>query len=142
MTQLETGLSGELRHRVVRGDTAAEWGNEIEVLSTPVLLWLGEMACIKALEGHLPPGEMTLGAAHETGHLAPTPEGFWVTVRATLVKVEGRRLTFQVEAHDGVDSVMEGLHVRYRVARDRFVDRVRQKAAQRDSAQEVGPCQT
>ncbi len=61
-------------------------------------------------------------------HLAPTPVGGRVTASARLVSVEGRRLTFKVEAHDELEKVAEGTHVRAIVDLDRFQRRVRDKA--------------
>lgn len=136
--QLETGLTGELLHEVDRGDSAATWGNDLEVLATPVLLWLGEMACVQALEGVLESGKMTVGAAHDVEHLAPTPVGASLTVRATLVQVEGRRLRFQLWASDGTDVVLRGTHDRVVIDRTPFLARIQKKRpALREMAAEV-----
>jgi alkylation response protein AidB-like acyl-CoA dehydrogenase/predicted thioesterase len=121
------GLTGEIVHEVRRDDTAAEWGNELEVLATPVLLWLAEVACMRALDGLLGADEMTLGGAHDVAHLAPTPLADAVRVRATLTEVEDGRLTFAVSAADGEETVLEGTHTRFVVDRDRFLRRVESK---------------
>ena len=132
------GLTGELLHEVDRGDSAATWGNDLEVLATPVLLWLGEMACVQALEGVLESGKMTVGAAHDVEHLAPTPVGASLTVRATLVQVEGRRLRFQLWASDGTDVVLRGTHDRVVIDRTPFLARIQKKRpALREMAAEV-----
>ena len=43
------------------------------------------------------------------------------TVHFELQKVEGRRLTFAVRAHDGIDAICEGTHERFVIDRERFV---------------------
>ena len=121
------GLVHELVHQVERTDTADAWGNELDVLATPVLLWLAEVASMHAVDGVLAEGEMTVGAEHAVKHLAPTPLGDSVRVRATLAHVDGKRLTFEVVAADGMETVLEGTHTRYVVDRKRFRGRIDEK---------------
>jgi fluoroacetyl-CoA thioesterase len=61
-------------------------------------------------------------------HEAATPAGFEVTAKATLVAVEGRRLRFEVEAHDGVDLIARGTHARAVILRAKFDAKLREKA--------------
>lgn len=93
-----------------------------------MLLWLAEMACIQALAGQLTSTEMTLGISHANSHLAPTPIGASIVVRARLIAVEDRRLRFEVWASDGVDTILRGEHERAIVDRPRFVEKVARKA--------------
>jgi len=88
---------------------------------------------------HLATGQKTVGASISLDHLAATPPGMTVTVRATLVEVEGRRLTFEIEARDEVELVARARHVRYIIDAMRFEARVAQKGAQ---ARTVGAAQT
>lgn len=120
--------SARLAHRVTAKDTAAMWGNELDVLATPVLLGLAELACMRAIEP-LPPGQMTVGVGFDIEHLAPTPSGWNVTFEATLRGIDGRRLVFDVNAHDGVDVVLRGTHTRAVVDRQKFLSRVAAKTA-------------
>jgi fluoroacetyl-CoA thioesterase len=99
-----------------------------EVLATGFMVGLIEWACIEALRPHLDwPQEQSLGVLVNFSHLAATPPGLTVTVNVTLDKVEGRRLTFSVSAHDGVDKIAEGTHQRVVIDRDRFNARVAEK---------------
>jgi fluoroacetyl-CoA thioesterase len=63
-------------------------------------------------------------------HLAATPPGLTVTVDVRLEKVDGRRLSFSILAHDGVDKITEGTHERVVIDRARFLERVGAKAQQ------------
>lgn len=99
-----------------------------EVLATGFMVGLMEWACIEALRPHLDwPEEQSLGVLVHFSHLAATPPGLTVTVDVTLDRVEGRRLTFSVSAHDGVDRIAEGTHQRVVIDRDRFNAKVAEK---------------
>jgi fluoroacetyl-CoA thioesterase len=124
-----TGATAELTHVVAECDGANAWGNDLPVLATPVLLWLGELVCMRAVRDQLQDDEMTVGAAHDAGHLAPTPVGASVHVSARLTAVDGQRLRFEVAAEDDSELVYRGTHDRVVVSRSRFERRVAQKSA-------------
>ena len=65
----------------------------------------------------------------DVSHSAATPPGLTVTVRAKLAAADGRRLTFEVEAHDGVEVISRGRHERFVIDRRRFDANVARKAA-------------
>lgn len=100
-----------------------------EVFATAFMVGLLEWACIEAMAPHLDPGEQSVGTAIAVTHSAATPPGFTVTVDVTVTRVEGRRLTFSVRAHDGVESIGEGTHERFVIDRSRFDRKVQEKAA-------------
>jgi fluoroacetyl-CoA thioesterase len=54
--------------------------------------------------------------------------GMRVIARSELVIVEGRRLTFKVEAYDEREKIGEGTHVRAIINLNRFMARVADKA--------------
>jgi fluoroacetyl-CoA thioesterase len=98
------------------------------VLATGFMVGLMEWACIDALRPHLDwPHEQTLGTRVNLTHLAPTPPGFTVTVDVRLEQVEGRKLTFFVSAHDGIDRIADGTHERFVIDAARFNARVAEK---------------
>jgi len=109
---------------------AAEFQQMPAVFATGFLVGLVEWACLRAIEPHLDwPREQSLGTHVSLSHAAATPPGMTVTVRGTLVAVEGRKLTFEVEASDGVDVITHGTHERAVVDAERFRAAVRKKAA-------------
>jgi fluoroacetyl-CoA thioesterase len=102
-----------------------------EVFATGYLVGLLEWACIEALRPHLDwPREQSLGTRVNFSHLAATPPGLTVTVDVCLDKVENRKLSFTLTAHDGVDKIAEGTHERVVIDRARFLERVGAKAQQ------------
>jgi fluoroacetyl-CoA thioesterase len=98
------------------------------VLATGFLVGLMEWACAEALAPHLEDGEGSLGVHVDISHLSPTPPGLQVTVTAICTAVEGRRLSFTVSAHDGLDLIGEGRHQRIVVRWDRFNEKLAAKA--------------
>ncbi|MBI3903112.1 MAG: thioesterase family protein [Nitrosomonadales bacterium] len=106
-----------------------------EVLATGFLVGLLEWACIMAVKPHLDwPEEQSLGTHIDVSHEAATPPGLEVTVSVELIAVEGRKLTFAVSAHDGLDTISQGTHERFVIDKARFDSKVRDK---RDRKQAV-----
>jgi fluoroacetyl-CoA thioesterase len=100
-----------------------------EVFATGFLVGFLEWACIRAINGHLDwPNEQTVGTHIDVSHEAATPPGFEVTARVELIAVEGRKLVFLVEAHDGKDRISSGRHERVVINKDRFVAKVALKS--------------
>jgi fluoroacetyl-CoA thioesterase len=92
-----------------------------EVFATGFLVGLLEWACIKAINPHLDwPHEQTVGTHIDVSHDAATPTGFEVTARVELIAVEGKKLVFSVEAHDGVELISRGKHERFVINKEKF----------------------
>lgn len=92
-----------------------------EVFATGFLVGFLEWACIKAVNPHLDwPREQTVGTHIDVSHEAATPPGLEVTATVELIEVEGRRLVFAVEAHDGVDRISRGRHERFVIIKEKF----------------------
>lgn len=133
---LQPGIEYELRFRVPESKTvpalypeSPEFQEMPRVFATGFMVGLLEWACIKAVNPHLEwPEEQTVGTHIDVSHTAPTPPGLEVTVKVKLIRLEGRRLVFEVEAHDGLDSIAKGTHERFVIQRARFLDKVGQKA--------------
>jgi len=125
---LTPGLRGEARLVVTKEDTAQHLGSgNVAVLATPRMIALMENASVKTVDHLLPPGQATVGSEIRVHHLAATPQGMEVTVRSELVEVEGRRLTFKVEAFDEREKIGEGTHIRFIIDLDRFREKVEAK---------------
>jgi len=72
-----------------------------------------EVTCREFLLEHLDPGEDSVGTRVEIDHLAATLLGMEVEVSVSVAEVKGRAVTFAVEAHDGIDAVCRGKHMRF-----------------------------
>ncbi len=92
-----------------------------EVFATGFMVGFLEWACIKCVNPHIDwPIEQTVGTHVNVSHLAATPPGFEVTATVELIEVDGKRLVFSVEAHDGVDIISNGTHERFVINKERF----------------------
>jgi predicted thioesterase len=129
MNDLTTGLNAEISVAVTESDTAAKWGSGlVPVFGTPALVGLMEAAAVKALEGHLPEGQTTVGGHIDVHHLAATPVGMKVRARAELTAMDGRKLIFQIEAWDEVEKIGEAMHERFVIDKEKFIARAQVKS--------------
>lgn len=132
MEDIEPGLIGHAEMVVGTNDTAPRVGSgRIPVLATPMMINLMEEAALAAVEHLLPKGRQSLGTHIDVSHIAATPIGMKVRAEARLVGVEGRKLTFTIEAQDEQDVIGQARHERVVVTVDRFQVRVDEKAARR-----------
>jgi len=126
---LKTGLTGEADFVVGEEHTAPHVGSgRVHVLATPVMVNLMEAAALAAAERFLPAGHQSLGTHLDVRHIAATPVGMRVRARAELIAIDGRNLTFKVEAHDEREVIGDGTHVRVVVNVARFDQRAQAKA--------------
>jgi predicted thioesterase len=130
LSKLRPGLVGAADLRVGVEHTAPSIGSGvIPVLGTPVMINLMEGAALAAVEHLLPAGHQSLGIHLDVRHIAATPIGMRVRATAELTHVEGRTLTFRVEARDEREVIGDGTHQRVVVNVARFDQRVQQKAS-------------
>jgi fluoroacetyl-CoA thioesterase len=138
---LKPGLEYELVYRVPESKTvphlypeAPEFQVMPRVFATGFMVGLMEWACLLAILPHLDwPTEQTVGTHVNLSHSAATPPGLEVHAKVKLVQVDGRRLVFEIEANDGVDTICKGTHERFIINAPKFVEKVKAKvqAAQR-----------
>lgn len=130
---IPVGATGTVSIEVTRELTVAHLHPDMpEVYSTPMMIYLMESASAKAVAEYLPAGWVSVGVLVNIKHLAATPIGFIVTAKAEVVSVSDKSVVFNVEAHDGVDKIGEGTHMRALVEFKRFEQSTKSKAAQRD----------
>ncbi len=122
------GATGEADVTVTPDLTPREPGIP-PVYSTPMMIWLMEIASARAIQPFLPTGSTSVGTEVNVRHLAATPVGFIVKAISRVTAVNGRIVTFSVEAHDGVELIGEGIHTRAVIDVERFNKRVAAKSA-------------
>ena len=133
---LKPGLTHELKLRIPDSKTvpnlypeSPEFQAMPEVFATGFMVGLIEWACILAINPHLDwPAEQTVGIRINVDHTAATPPGFEVCAKVRLIEVDGRRLVFDAELHDGVDTISKGTHERFVINAEKFIQKVQQKA--------------
>ena len=131
MEEIVPGLIGQREMLVHEENTARHLGSgNVAVLATPEMIRLMEKTAVAAIDHLLPDGYRTVGVAVNVCHLAATPVGMSVRAQAELTAVEGRKLTFRVEADDEVERIGEGEHKRVIIDLERFKERVETKRGQ------------
>ena len=119
--KIQQGMAGSASTVVSREITVAHFHPEMpEVYGTPFMIYLMEVAASNAIQAFLPAGWISVGSEVNVKHLAATPVGRTVTANAIVESVNERIITFSVEAHDGVDRIGAGTHVRAVIDLARF----------------------
>jgi len=133
LANVTPGLTGAAEIVVGPEHTAPFVGSgRIAVLATPVMINVIEAAALAAVEHLLPGGHQSLGIRLDVSHTAATPVGLRVTATAEVVRVEGRTITFRVEARDELEPIGGGTHQRVVVSVARFDERVQHKLRRED----------
>ena len=123
------GTAAERTITVTREMTVAHFHDEMpEVFGTPIMIYHMEVTASDAIQNLLPEGWVSVGVVVNVKHLAATPVGMNVTLKAQVMEVTDHAITFSVEAYDEVEKIGEGIHVRAPVEMSRFVKRVQRKA--------------
>ncbi len=126
---IKVGLTNEKEWTVGEEHLASSISSGlVDALSTPSLVAFCEECARLIVDPMLEPGQKTVGTRIELRHLAATPPGMRVTVRAEIVEVNGRRLRFRVEAYDEVERIGEAEHERFIIDEGRFNRRLLEKA--------------
>lgn len=119
--KLTVGLSKVVSEIVSNDGTAKTVGSgSLDVYATPVMIARMEEAAATLTEEQLPEGYTSVGILMNVAHTSATPCGMKVSATAKLVKVEGKKLTFEVEAADEAGEIGRGIHERFIVESRRF----------------------
>lgn len=119
---LAPGLEAQYEREVPREWTIAHYDPALPaVLSTPAMIGMMEVAAAQAVQPVLPPGTLTVGTRIEVDHLKAASSGSRVAAKARLIEVNGKFLTFEVEARRGDELIGRGRVFRAVVERARFL---------------------
>ena len=124
MSQLTAGIKGKITITVdasVSAKMAAS--GEMDVFGTPYVIALMEQTADKSVRPYLEDGCATVGTLVNIRHTAATPMGMQVYAESELVEVDGRRLVFKVAVFDEVGQVADGMHERFIIFKDKFMQK-------------------
>ena len=128
---MNIGIKGYSETVVGPENTAASIGSGLlDVFSTPSMIALIENAAQESVAPYLEEGQGTVGIRLEVDHLAATPVGIKVHAETELIEIEGRVLTFRVEAYSDREKIGEGIHRRCIISSDRFLAKMNAKYAE------------
>ncbi|MEG1580057.1 MAG: thioesterase family protein [Bacteroidaceae bacterium] len=121
---MKIGLTHTSSTTVDETNTAQALGSgDMEVFATPAMIALMENAAMLSVFQSLPKGSTTVGAAIDAKHSRPSKIGAEIRATATLINIEGRKLTFRIKAEDSKEMIGEATHIRYIVDRERFLSK-------------------
>jgi fluoroacetyl-CoA thioesterase len=127
---IQPGMLREQTFTVDPENTAYHLGSGASrVLATPWMIAFMERTAHNLLTCCLPQGTSSVGTHLDVRHLAPTPQGGQVRIRAEVLSIEGLKVNFALEAWDAVEKVGEGFHERAVIDEARFLRRVEKKIA-------------
>ncbi len=125
---IETGMKITVEITVGANDTAKAVGSgTLEVLATPRMIALMEEAAYKCIGDELEAGMSSVGINMSVKHLSATPVGMKVYAIAQVVELDGRKVSFKVEAYDEAGLIGEGTHERFIVGEEKFVSKTYSK---------------
>ena len=125
---LEAGAATERKLIVDKERTISFLGEDLRIYATPRLVNDIEQTCLDYLLTFLDEGENTVGAAVDIRHVGATLLGMSVSIVATVTRIEGRSVTFNVEVRDDVELVATAAHTRVVVNVAKLRSRVQAKA--------------
>jgi predicted thioesterase len=126
---LAVGMTTTRRFDIDKESTISFMGDELRVYGTPMMARDIEITCLEMVLEHLDDGENTVGARIEVDHLGASLMDSWVDITATVVDVDGRRITLEAEVKDPLDTVGKAKHVRFVIDKERQKQRLQAKAA-------------
>ena len=125
---METGICGVQTIVVAEQQTAKYLGSgELAVFATPCMIALMENTAYRSVQPCLEPGQGTVGTLLNVKHLAATPVGMEVRCETKLIEVDRKRLVFEVKAFDACGLIGEGVHERFIVDNQRFMQKAQSK---------------
>lgn len=126
---LSVGMTHEVKIRTLPEHSAQVFYKNLpNVFATPFLGGLMERVSAELMNEHLEPGQQSVGISMNLKHTAATPLGMEVRVKTEIVAVEGKKLTFKLEAFDDAEKIGEATHERFIIQADKFNARVDEKA--------------
>lgn len=125
---LNIGIKGKETTIVDESNTAKTMGSgTLDVFATPAMIALMEKTAWKSVAEELDEGCGTVGIRLDITHDAPTPLGMNVTCESVLTGIDGRKLTFEVEARDERGKIGSGIHERFIIDNKKFQEKANQK---------------
>lgn len=128
MKDITIGLTGISELTVSENELAKNVGSgSLEVFATPVMIMLMEKAACSCITEYLEGDETTVGTEMNVKHTSATPKNMKVCAEAELLEVNGRELIFSVKAYDEAGDIGSGIHKRFLVYGDKFIQKTYSK---------------
>jgi predicted thioesterase len=129
------GTAKERKIRVKAGQTTSFLWEGENVFSTPSMISEMEETCRLLLKEEFLQDQAwdSVGTLVNVRHLKATPVGTEVKLKAKVINVNDRRITFEVDAVDKIEKIGEGLHERTIINVPEFRERFNKKLKKLES---------
>lgn len=126
---LQAGMTHQITLKTTPEHSARNfYPNLPDVFATPLLGGYMERVAAELIDEHLEAGQQSVGISMNLKHLAATPLGMEIRITAIITAIEGRKLTFSLEAFDELEKIGEATHERFIIQTEKFNSRVADKA--------------
>jgi predicted thioesterase len=123
---LKEGTSIVKKATVTENETAIKMGSgDLEVYATPSMIAFMENTAKSLVTNELPIGYTTVGINMNINHIKASLVGANITCEATLIKADGKKLFFDVEASDDKGIIGNGSHIRFIVNAQDFIEKTK-----------------
>ncbi|WP_461629905.1 thioesterase family protein [Labilibaculum euxinus] len=122
---LKEGLSVTQTMTISKTDTAIHHGSgKLEVFATPAMVAFMENTAVACIDPEMETGTDSVGIQIDTKHNKASKVGAVITCTAKLVKVDGKKLSFEIEASDEGGKIGNAFHIRYIIDPVKFMSRL------------------
>jgi len=122
---LKEGLTTTQKMTVSNKDTAIYHGSgKLEVFATPAMIAFMENTALACIDKDLEKGMDSVGIQIDAKHSKATKIGGVISCTAKLVKVDGKKLSFEIEASDEDGIIGTAQHIRYIIDPVKFMARL------------------
>lgn len=125
---ITTGIKGSCSILADESTSAKIMGSgTLDVFATPAMTALMEKTAWQSIAPYLQEGQGSVGTRLDITHDAATPLGMTVTCSSELIRIDGRRLVFEVTASDDKEIIGRGIHERFIIDNDKFLTKTAAK---------------
>lgn len=125
---MEIGIKGKKSIIVSKENTALKLGSgTLEVFATPAMISLIEKTAWQSIEEFLEEGQSTVGTSLRITHESASPIGMKIICETELIDIEKRKLTFKVEVFDQKGFIGRGIHERFIIDSEKFMNKANSK---------------
>lgn len=122
---IQVGIIREDKRTVGQEDTAvAMQSGDISVYATPALVAFLEYTAKELIRKYLDDNETTVGIKMDINHIKASKVGVAIRSKAEVIKVDGKKITFKVEAFEGETLIGFGTHERFVVDKIKFISKL------------------
>lgn len=122
---IQVGIIREDKRTVCQEDTAvAMKSGDLLVYATPALVAFLEYTAKELIRKYLDENETSVGIRMEISHIKASKVGMGIRSKAEVIKVEGKKITFKVEAYEGETLIGFGTHERFIVDKLKFISKL------------------